>query len=275
MTTVSALPTLPERGNPATFNALFEGFLAALKNNFVGEVNLVAGEINAAALTAVSAVAQALFSTSTTSLTLQTGAASLTIEPGKLFAPGQYIMVISTASPAAWMYGTVDSYNTATGVLGVTVTDASGAGALASWRVSVAGIKGAPGGVTLSGVETLSNKTLALVKTIGFAGEYDNGSSGAAKTVTLAAAQKQKITLSANTTLTLDFTGATVGTYQLRLIQDATGGRTVTWSGLSATRWLSSTSAPPINGVANRESILSVYYDGTTATQSLVKVGAA
>ena len=160
MTTVSTLPTLPERGNPATFNALFEGFLAALKNNFVGEVNTVASEINAAALTAVNAVAQALFSTSTTSLTIQTGAASLTIEPGKLFAAGQYVMVISSASPATWMYGTVASYNDASGALGVTVTDVSGSGVLAAWRVSVAGVKGAPGGVTLTGAEALTNKTI-------------------------------------------------------------------------------------------------------------------
>ena len=48
MTTVSSLPTLPERGNPATFNTLFEGFLSALKNDFVGQVNAVAGEVNAA-----------------------------------------------------------------------------------------------------------------------------------------------------------------------------------------------------------------------------------
>lgn len=143
----------------------------------------------------------------------------------------------------------------------------------------------AKGDVTQTGAQTLTNKTLtdpALgnsslsgVKTIKFNGEYDNGNSGAATTITLANGQKQKVTLNSNTTLTVSFTGAAVGTYQLRLIQDGTGGRTLAWSGLSASRWLGAAAAPAINAAASGETIVNIFYDGTNAVQSLAKVGAA
>jgi len=137
---------------------------------------------------------------------------------------------------------------------------------------------------TLAGAETLTNKTLTSpalgdsnitgVKAVAFTAEFDNGNSGVADTVKLAAGQKQKITLTGNCTITISTTGATVGAYQLRLIQDATGGRTVTWSGLTATRWLGATSAPAINAAVNGETIITMYFDGTNITQSASKVGA-
>lgn len=142
----------------------------------------------------------------------------------------------------------------------------------------------AKGDVTLTGTQTLTNKTLtnpalgnsALtgVKTINFNAEYNNGNSGSAATITLAYGQKQKITLNANTTLTVSFTGAAVGSYQLRIIQDATGSRALVWSGLSGTRWLGSVGAPSINAAANGETIVNIFYDGTNAVQSMAKVGA-
>ena len=145
--------------------------------------------------------------------------------------------------------------------------------------------KGAKAGDTWTGTHdfsgatlqspTLGNTSVSGVKTIKFNGEYDNGNSGASKTVTLANGQKQKVTLNSNTTLTIDFAGAAVTTYQLRLIQDATGSRTVTWSGLSGSRWLGSAAAPAINSAANGETIVNIFYDGANAVQSLVKVGAA
>jgi hypothetical protein len=114
-----------------------------------------------------------------------------------------------------------------------------------------------------------------LGKIFGFKQELDNGNSGAAITVTLANAQKQKLTLTAACTLTIAAgTGLPVGNYQLRLIQNATGGFAVTWAGLSASRWLGSAAAPAINTAVNGETMVSIYYDGTNFTQSLAKVGA-
>lgn len=142
------------------------------------------------------------------------------------------------------------------------------------------------GTVTLTGAQTLTNKTLTSpalgnspltgVKAIHFNGEYDNGNSGTSKTVTLANGQKQKLTLTGNLALTISLTGAAVGTYQLRLIQDATGSRTLAAiTGLSASRWLGSATQPSHNTAANGETLLNVFFDGVAAVQSLVKVGAA
>jgi hypothetical protein len=119
----------------------------------------------------------------------------------------------------------------------------------------------------------MNNNDITEAKTITFNGEYDNGNSGASKTIDFANGQKQKVTLTANTTLTISAPPA-VGSYQLRLIQDATGGRTITWSGFSASRWLSSATAPTPNAAANGESIVSAFWDGAAWVQSLAKVGA-
>lgn len=117
-------------------------------------------------------------------------------------------------------------------------------------------------------------RSLIVNNAITFASEYDNGNSGAAATITLTNGSKQKITLNNSTTLTVSTTGAGIGNYQIRLIQDGVGGRTVTWVGLSGSRWLGETSAPGINSAIAGETIVSIYFDGTNMVQSLAKVGA-
>ena len=130
-------------------------------------------------------------------------------------------------------------------------------------------------GGTMSGDLTMANNDIVQAKTIGYYAEYDNGNSGSADTITLANGQKQKSTLTADTTLTLSTTGAPVGHYQLKLIQDATGGRTVTFSGIGSTAWLNSSTVPDINGAANGVTFVNMYWDGTTIYASMSKVGAA
>jgi len=124
-----------------------------------------------------------------------------------------------------------------------------------------------------------ANSAIGGYKTVGFNAEYDNGNSGSTKTITLANGQKQKVTLTANTTLTIDFTGCTVGDYQIRLIQDATGSRTLAAvSGLSSSRWLGSATQPSHNAAANGETLLTVSVktaaSATGCVQSMVKIGA-
>jgi hypothetical protein len=111
-------------------------------------------------------------------------------------------------------------------------------------------------------------------KVIGFT-EFDVGVSAGSKIVDFATnGQKQKITLTA-TTPTLTISAPTLaGHYQLRIVQDATGGRVPTFSGLSSTRWLGTATAPAVNAAANGETILNLYWDGTQFTQSMSKVGA-
>jgi len=130
-------------------------------------------------------------------------------------------------------------------------------------------------GGTMSGNIDQGNTNHTNVKVLGRSTEYDNGNSGAAKTIDWTNGQQQKVTLnSASVTLTIS-TPPSAGHYQLRLIQDATGSRAVTWSGLTSTRWGSATSAPAINTAANGESLLTLYYTGATVvTQTLFKIGA-
>lgn len=107
-----------------------------------------------------------------------------------------------------------------------------------------------------------------------FAEEFDNGDSGTEKVIDFSEGQKQKITL--NNDATINFAVAPgVGHFQLRIIQDATGGRAVTYIGISASRWLGSASEPAINANPNGETIMTLFWDGAQYVQSLAKVGAA
>lgn len=93
-----------------------------------------------------------------------------------------------------------------------------------------------------------------------FSAEYDNGNSGAAKTIDWNNGNKQKLTLTDNVTLTFtapDPTG--VGHFQLKLIQDATGSRTVAWPTIKTSGGV----FPSIASAAAAETIISIYYDGT------------
>ncbi len=151
-----------------------------------------------------------------------------------------------------------------------TQLDAKGAHAGQTWT----GTHGWSGATMQS--PALGNTAITAVKFVGLNGIYDNGNSGTAKTVTLANGQSQKLTLTGNLTLTISFTGASAGIYRLRLIQDATGGRTLAnISGLSTSRWIGSASQPSHNTAANGETLIVIEYDGSsTAIQSMTKIGA-
>lgn len=105
------------------------------------------------------------------------------------------------------------------------------------------------------------NGPISNTKPIGFTAEFDNGNSGAAKTIALSAQQSQRVTLTANTTLTLNSIPF-VGHFHLKLIQDATGSRTVAWSGFNATECPGNV-FPTISTVANGVTFLTFYYDGS------------
>lgn len=88
--------------------------------------------------------------------------------------------------------------------------------------------------------------------------EQDLGNSGSSKTVDFSTYTAQKLTLSANCTITLSG-GASGGTYLLKLVQDGTGGRTASWS---TVKWPSGT-APTISSAASAVDLISLYYDGS------------
>ncbi len=89
--------------------------------------------------------------------------------------------------------------------------------------------------------------------------EYDNGNSGTADTINWRVANKQKSTLTGNVTFT--FT-APYGPCNLvlKLVQDGTGSRKVTWP--ATVKWAIGTK-PSLTTTPNAIDIVSFYYDGT------------
>jgi hypothetical protein len=95
-------------------------------------------------------------------------------------------------------------------------------------------------------------------------GTFSNGNSGAAATIDWTKGNKQTITLTANCTFTFtapDAPSGSVGaTLSIRLIQDGTGSRTVTWP--AAVKWIGS-AAPVLTTTAAASDIVSLLWDGT------------
>lgn len=103
----------------------------------------------------------------------------------------------------------------------------------------------------------VASDVMRVIKTVTFSAELDNGSSGAAKTIDWTAAQKQKLTLTAGTTLT--FTAPLGATnVMLKIVQDATA-RTVTWP--ASVKWANG--ATPDLTTINATYLVAFYFDGT------------
>ena len=140
-------------------------------------------------------------------------------------------------------------------------TDADFASAVANeFAVRASGgVRLATGGAGLSMDGQLEVTGNIEARTATFQQEVDNSASGTAKTVDWTAGQKQKLTLTGN--CTLSFTAPSgVGNFLLKILQDATGGRTVAWP--ANVKWAGG--APPtLTTAANAVDIVSLYYDGT------------
>jgi hypothetical protein len=183
-------------------------------------------------------------------------------------------------------YGTINSvtYTTATGVYVTMDGGASLSATLSEVRlgvdpnaipVSAIALSFLPlTGGTMTGPITMSNNSIIGAKVVTTFQEVNAGSSGAAKSLSWSAGQYQYLTVNADTVLTVKNPPG-VGFYQLRLVQDGTGGRTVSFVGLSSTRWLASAAQPAFNKTASGETIISLFWNGSAWTQSAQKVGAA
>lgn len=90
--------------------------------------------------------------------------------------------------------------------------------------------------------------------------ETDNGNSGTADTIDWTLSNKQKSTLTGNCTFTFTAPAGPCSLI-LKLVQDGTGSRTVTWP--AAVHWSGGT-APTLTTTLNKVDIISFYYDGTT-----------
>jgi len=127
-------------------------------------------------------------------------------------------------------------------------------------------------GGTLTGPLVMTAQPVSGVLTLGYSGEIDNGNSGSAKTISLYLGAKQKIALTQSCTLTVDPATAPAGDYLLRIVNG--GAYTVTWAGLSGTRWQGASSAPAVLSGSGKETLVSIYWNGSTMTQKMDHVGA-
>lgn len=95
---------------------------------------------------------------------------------------------------------------------------------------------------------------------------FDVGNSGASATIDFNTnGPNQQVTLTNNATLTVSNGGSSPSSGRLKVIQDATGGRLITWAGAnySASRWIGSSLAPAFNTTASTTSFVDFYWDGT------------
>jgi hypothetical protein len=129
--------------------------------------------------------------------------------------------------------------------------------------------------VSTSNTIQLGNASITDVKTSGAitAKKYTSGVADAmnfstgTNNVDLSLSNIFTINLSGNITLT--FSNGTPGTYIIKLIQDGTGSRTVTFP-VSNWKWAGG-SAPTLTTNANKTDIVSIIYDGTTYYSTIVK----
>lgn len=119
--------------------------------------------------------------------------------------------------------------------------------------------------VNLSTAQTLTNKILPKIQGAGSAaqyvqavGEYDNGNSGTGIAIDWSKGDRQLVTMTGNCTFT--FSNAVKGqTLTVRVVEDGTGGRTLTWPTL---KWPGGTvgAATTTAGAIN---LYIFYFDGT------------
>lgn len=113
------------------------------------------------------------------------------------------------------------------------------------------------GSTTIFGDLTVTGEIPAVnFRTINFTSEYDNGTTSSNTTIDWKNGNNQVITLSGD--VTLSFSNMGVGHKQLRIVQDSTGGRSVT---LPTGKWPGGT-AQSLSTSANAEDILSIFYNG-------------
>jgi hypothetical protein len=123
-----------------------------------------------------------------------------------------------------------------------------------------------PGYLDLAGTRSMTgplqmgSQDIRSAKAADFGSGVDHGGFGATPTINWTQGNKQKGTLNANATITFVAPNGW-GNMMLELMQDATGGRTVTWP--AAVKW--GGGSPPDFGSmsANEIALVALFYDGT------------
>ena len=146
---------VPQRGDRTTFSNRVDAFVTWLTANAIPEIaaiclnayNNAVDAYNNALAAAASAAAAATSAnnatmapgtnaTSTTSNTIGTGTKNFTIQTAKNFAAGQFVVAANTTTPANYMFGQINSYDSGNGALAVRVISTGGSGTFGAWTVS-------------------------------------------------------------------------------------------------------------------------------------------
>lgn len=103
-------------------------------------VDATAASEAAASLAAISAVAApGTNATSTSTVILNTGSKTCTIQTGKAFVIGSFVVWADTTAPSArWMFGQITAYNSGTGSFTCAITRFQGSGPVSTWTISLA-----------------------------------------------------------------------------------------------------------------------------------------
>lgn len=274
--TMTPPPTAPSRSDDGTtFSAKADAMVAWLSTHVSEQTTWAAQLPNVITGTDFTG-------TSSTSVTIGTGSKSFTASTGRNWQIGQSVRVASTASPSNYMDGQVTAYTSGTGALTVNVTTIGGTGTFAAWTISPTV---ASGSVTLTGTETLTNKTLTtpiLSSTAAGTTAGQIGYSGGAVTFGDGSATRTVATLNGSQTLTnktLDTAAASANVIKINgnTLSATAGTATVTIPnstdtlvGRATTDTLTNKTltAPAING-ATIDAATTVSDTGTIATTSV------
>lgn len=160
------------------------------------------------------------------------------------------ISLSTIARATTWSSGDVLTAAALNGEFNVIFNDYNGSitNANISATAAIAASKISDTAVTLTASQTLSNKTLTKPTVNGSTQAYTSDTDGATVTFDMAESNVHTVTLGGNRTLAVSNT-STGQSFIIRLVQDGTGSRTVTWfSGIS---WAGGT-APTLTTTANK-----------------------
>lgn len=165
--TFTPLPTPPSRSNPATFSDDADAFLGAFPL-FQTEGDALAAFCEEKAQEVADLVENAGFAgSSTTSMEVGTGTKTFTIQTGRAFLPGAYVLIADTAAPTTnSMSGQVTAYNADTGSMTVLVGTSKGAGTHTDWTITLSGAPGSDANVTKGNVEAAVGGAVALLSDV-------------------------------------------------------------------------------------------------------------
>lgn len=197
---------------------------------------------------------------SSTSMLIEIAPKSFNVQTGKLFSVGQTVVIASRANPLNQMTGIITVFTSSTGAMTVNVSTIVGSGTFTDWNIAVAAVAGIPlsrqiiaSGLATGGGDFSADRTILVPKAAGIDLWFgNNDTKGVTSKAIYDASASVAITFSATitpvSTAGINFHFIATGNFtlanlqsalpgecgRLRIIQDATGGRIMTFPTTSA-----------------------------------------